>query len=133
MTALGVVASTITVPLPTGAHATSSHETWSVAVAAPVVRMTCTRRAGTARARMVSGVGPGPVNGVGVNVVPSHVLLAAAAGPSVAASTSGPGNLVFPARRLLNVRARGALPLGRGDGFGPFFKNYRPHAPADLR
>src|SRR5262245_10891457 len=103
MTALGVVALTVTVPLPTGAHMASSHETSSTTVAVPAVRTTCTRKPGTARAKMASGVGPGAVNGLGVKVDPSQVRLAPLAVPSVAASTSAAANLTLPARSLPSV------------------------------
>src|SRR5262245_3959899 len=98
MTAVGVVALTVTVPFPIGAHMASSHDTSSTTVAVPAVRTTWTRNAGTARAKKASGVGPVAVNGLGVKVDASHVLFAAVAVPRVPASTSGTRNLALPLR-----------------------------------
>src|SRR5215475_11623840 len=124
MTADGVVALTVTVPLPTVAQATSSQETSSATVAVPAVRTACTSNAGIARGLIESGVGPGAVRGVGVNVVPSHVLLAARAS-SVPRSTSGIRNLALPDRSLESVWARAACRLVRVDALEPSFSTWR--------
>src|SRR5262245_3962721 len=120
-TALGVVALTVMVPLPTGAHAVSLQDTSSATVAVPAVRTTCTRSAGNPRALIQSGVGPVAVMAAGVNVDPAHVWLAAVAVPSVAASTSGRRNFALPRRRLESVFASAACRLVRVDAFDPSF------------
>src|SRR5215475_8975250 len=127
MTADGVVALTVTVPLPTVAQATSSQETSSATVAVPAVRTACMSNAGTARGLIESGVGPGAVSGVGVNVVPSHVLFAARASRAPR-STNGRRNLALPERSLESVCARAACRLVRVEAFDPSFNTERAKA-----